>query len=90
MGAHSAVEADLGPSGEGTVVIDIGGDRGAAVIVTPGELSGEEIEIRPVDLTTERPLGGAVACAIGRHARRRQTRYADRRRAASGGRRGLH
>jgi hypothetical protein len=49
MGAHSAVEADLGPSGEGTVVLDIGGDRGAAVIVTPGELSGEEIEIRPVD-----------------------------------------
>lgn len=43
------VEPELGPSGEGTVVLDIGGDRGAAIIFTPGELSGEEIEIRPVD-----------------------------------------
>jgi hypothetical protein len=48
VGAHSVVEPELGPSGEGTVVLDIGGDRGAAVIVTPAELSGEEIEIRPV------------------------------------------
>jgi hypothetical protein len=43
------MEAEPGPSGEGTVVLDIGGDRGAAIIFTPGELSGEEIEIRPAD-----------------------------------------
>jgi hypothetical protein len=49
MGTHHAVEPDPGPSGEGTVVLDIGGDRGAAIITTPGELSGEEIEIRAAD-----------------------------------------
>ncbi len=49
MGAHRVMEAEPGPSGEGTVVLDIGGDRGAAIIFAPGELSGEEIEIRPVD-----------------------------------------
>ena len=48
-GAHHEVEPAPGPSGEGTVVLDIGGDRGAAIIFTPGELSGAEIEIRPVD-----------------------------------------
>ncbi len=47
--AHRMVEPELGPSGEGTVVLDIGGDRGAAIIFTPGELSGQEIEIRPLD-----------------------------------------
>jgi hypothetical protein len=46
---HAAVEPELPPSGEGTVVLDIGGDRGAAIIFTPGELSGQEIEIRPLD-----------------------------------------
>lgn len=35
------------PSGEGTVVLDIGGDRGAAVILIPASLEGSEIEIRP-------------------------------------------
>ena len=49
MGAHHEVESTPGPSGDGTVVLDIGGDRGAAIIFTPGDLSGEEIEIRPVD-----------------------------------------
>jgi hypothetical protein len=45
--AHARAEVDLGPSGEGTVVLDIGGDKGAAIIFTPGELVGQEIEIRP-------------------------------------------
>ncbi len=45
---HAQAEVDLGPSGEGTVVLDIGGDKGAAIIFTPGDLVGEEIEIRPV------------------------------------------
>jgi hypothetical protein len=35
-----------GPSGPGTVVLDIGGDVGAAIIYTPASLDGEEVEIR--------------------------------------------
>jgi hypothetical protein len=38
----------LPPSGEGTVVLDIGGARGAAVIYLPAALLGGEIEIRAV------------------------------------------
>ncbi len=47
MGAHATTEAVAGPSGEGTVVLDIGGTRGAAIVVTPGSLAEFEIEIRP-------------------------------------------
>ena len=46
MGTHAAVEPVPAPSGEGTVVLDIGGTRGAAVVYTPGSLVGAEIEIR--------------------------------------------
>ena len=35
------------PSGPGTVVLDVGGDVGAAVVLTPAGLAGEELEIRP-------------------------------------------
>jgi hypothetical protein len=35
------------PSGPGSVLVDIGGDVGAAVVTTPPSLDGEEIEIRP-------------------------------------------
>ncbi|MHB1928502.1 MAG: phospholipase [Acidimicrobiales bacterium] len=35
------------PSGPGTVVLDLGGDVGAAVVSTPPSLVGEELEIRP-------------------------------------------
>jgi hypothetical protein len=35
------------PSGEGSVVVDIGGDVGAAIVSTPASLVGREIEIRP-------------------------------------------
>jgi hypothetical protein len=48
MHGHTTIEPVLPPSGEGTVVLDIGGDRGAAVIYTGYALSGSEIEIRPV------------------------------------------
>jgi hypothetical protein len=34
------------PDAAGIVIVDIGGDAGAAVIYTPGELVGAEIEIR--------------------------------------------
>jgi len=36
----------IGPSDRGSVVVDIGGDVGAAVVTTPGSLLGSEIEIR--------------------------------------------
>jgi len=35
----------LDPSGDGTVVLDIGGDVGAIVLHTPHELAGMEIDI---------------------------------------------
>jgi hypothetical protein len=41
--------AQLGPSGPGSVVLDIGGDRGSLMILAPQELAGAEIEISPVD-----------------------------------------
>jgi hypothetical protein len=43
----SHAEAVPPPSGEATVVLDIGGDRGAAIVFTPSSLEGSEIEIRP-------------------------------------------
>ena len=38
-------EPRLPPSGQGTVVLDIGGDVGALVVHAPGELSGVEVEL---------------------------------------------
>lgn len=34
------------PSGPGTVMLDLGGDVGAAVVLTPADLADEELEIR--------------------------------------------
>ncbi|MFI5930648.1 phospholipase [Actinoplanes sp. NPDC051494] len=39
----------LAPSGQGTVVLNIGQGIGAMVIHTPGSLHGHEIEVSPVD-----------------------------------------
>jgi hypothetical protein len=36
----------VGPSEKGSVVVDIGGDVGAAIVSTPASLAGSEIEIR--------------------------------------------
>jgi hypothetical protein len=47
-GAPSAEQAQLGPTEHGTVMLDIGGDIGSLIIMTPPELSGAEIEISPV------------------------------------------
>jgi hypothetical protein len=47
VGAHH--HHTLAPSGQGTVVLNIGGDIGAMVIHTPGSLHGHEIEVSPVD-----------------------------------------
>lgn len=43
----------LGPSGVGSVVLDIGGNTGALVIVTGPEWHGREIEISPKDQDTQ-------------------------------------
>ena len=37
-----------GPSGAGTVVLDLGAAIGALILDTPAELAGQEIEISPV------------------------------------------
>jgi hypothetical protein len=39
----------MAPSGQGTVVLNIGAGIGAIVIHTPGSLHGAEIEVSPVD-----------------------------------------
>jgi hypothetical protein len=39
----------MAPSGQGTVVLNIGVGIGAIVIHTPGNLHGHEIEVSPVD-----------------------------------------
>ena len=38
-------EPAAGPSGPGTVVMDVGGDIGALVLYTPAGMDGREIEI---------------------------------------------
>jgi hypothetical protein len=38
----------MAPSGQGTVVLNIGAGIGAVVIHTPGSLHGREIEVSPV------------------------------------------
>jgi hypothetical protein len=38
-------EPDVGPSGPGTVVLELGAGVGALVLCTPAELDGREIEI---------------------------------------------
>jgi hypothetical protein len=71
MTHHHDTEAALAPSAPASVMTDIGGDRGAAVLYTPRELAGFEIEIRPVGApwegthtaVRERRLGGSVTWA---------------------------
>lgn len=40
-------QTQLGPSADGSVVLNIGGDIGALIILTPPEMSGAEIEVSP-------------------------------------------
>jgi hypothetical protein len=42
-------EPVLGPSGAGSVVLDLGADIGALVLDASAELNGREIEISPAD-----------------------------------------
>jgi len=71
MTHHHEPEAALGPSATASVMTDIGGHRGAAVLYVPEELAGLEIEIRPVGApwdgthtaVRERHLGASVIWA---------------------------
>ena len=47
MHRRSISEVNPAPSGEGTVVLDIGGASGAVVVRAPASLDGAELEIRP-------------------------------------------
>jgi hypothetical protein len=46
MHEHGEPEGQLAPSGEASVVLDVGGTQGAAVIFTTDQMLGSEIEIR--------------------------------------------
>jgi hypothetical protein len=71
MAHHHDHEAALGPSETASVMSDIGGDMGAAVLYVPEALAGVEIEIRPVGArwdgthtaVRERHVGEAVIWA---------------------------
>jgi hypothetical protein len=51
------------PSGPGTVVLDIGGTIGAAIVHAPPSLDGAEIEIRPFG----QPWDGRHVAVRARH-----------------------
>jgi len=47
-------ESVAGPSGPGTVVLELGADVGALVLFTPADLDGHEIEISREDQVARR------------------------------------
>jgi hypothetical protein len=47
-------EETRGPSGPGTVVLELGARVGALVLYTPAGLDGQEIEISPEEAVTSR------------------------------------
>jgi hypothetical protein len=49
VAGHGHHHHAYGPTGVGTVVLDLGGDVGALIVHTPAEWHGEEIEISLVD-----------------------------------------
>lgn len=59
-------EAASGPTGPGSVVLDLGADVGALILDVPAALSGREIEISPAD-------GGAAARRTHALVRERRT-----------------
>ena len=63
----------LAPSGQGTVMLNIGGTIGALIISAPGRLHGYEIEVSPVGAPDERThaavraryvRGGVTFCVV--------------------------
>ena len=47
-GADHNHDHDYGPTAAGSVVLDIGGDQGALILITPAELLGAEIDVNVV------------------------------------------
>src|SRR6185369_9072671 len=47
-GHHHFTETPMGPSSVASVVVDIGGEVGAAVVYVPEALAGHELEVRAV------------------------------------------
>ena len=47
-------ESAAGPSGPGTVILELGADVGALVLLTPADLDGREIEISRDDRVARR------------------------------------
>lgn len=64
-------ESQLGPSDDGSVVLDIGGDVGALIIITPDAFAGSEIEVSPVG-----SHGHRTHVAVRERRGRSGTRYA--------------
>ena len=66
---YASHEAELGPSGPGSVVLNVGGGTGALVLNSPAALDRHEIEIsregfpRTHSQVRERRLGGRVRYA---------------------------
>jgi len=54
-----SAEPRLGPSGDGTVILDIGGETGAVMLVTTSAWDGREIELEPLHLDVA-PVHSAV------------------------------
>jgi hypothetical protein len=45
-----SAEPRLGPSWDGSVILDIGGETGAVMLVTTPDWNGREIDLEPLDL----------------------------------------
>lgn len=88
----STESAQLGPSYDGTVMLDIGGNRGALIIMTPPDLHLAEIEVSPVgDERASEPVqphehaDGAAHMPAHTHAHPHRTHVAVRERRGPSG-----
>jgi hypothetical protein len=57
---HGPAELAAGPSGSGTVVLELGPGAGALVLHVPAEMNGTEIDISLVDRPDSRTTHSAV------------------------------
>ena len=73
MSHHHHHHHTLAPSGQGTVMLDIGGSIGALIIHTAARFHGHEIEISPADRPDQRQhaavraryvRGGVAYCVV--------------------------
>ena len=63
--SHGHHHHTMAPSGQGTVVLNIGAGIGALVIHTPGRLHGHEIEVSPVTDPARRTHAAVRARYVG-------------------------